>query len=244
MVTKGSILYEGKAKKVYSLQNNNHDNQCVLEFKDDLTAFDGNLKDSRDGKGILNNKISSQLLNYLENQGVSTHFIKCLSDREMLVTKTKIIPIEVVVRNIVAGSLVNRLGLEKGTELAYPVVEFYYKEDKLKDPLINEHHAIAINLATSYQLKEMSNLALRINQLLKQYFYDLNLILVDFKLEFGRVSGEIILSDEITPDTCRLWDKLTKESLDKDNFRENKRDVLAGYEELYQRIQRRLEKDV
>ncbi|HHY91807.1 MAG TPA: phosphoribosylaminoimidazolesuccinocarboxamide synthase [Firmicutes bacterium] len=227
-------LYEGKAKIVYRTAD---PERYIVYYKDDATAFNGLKKGTISGKGELNNRISAHFFALLEQQGIPTHFEKLLSPREMLVKKVTILPIEVVVRNIAAGSLAKRLGLAEGTTLARPVLEYYYKSDELGDPMINEYHIYALNLANEAELKTLAEYALKVNTLLSAYLAERNLTLVDFKLEFGRTpGGEIILADEISPDTCRFWDARTHEKLDKDRFRRD----LGGVEEAYQEIWRRL----
>ncbi len=231
---KQDLLYEGKAKKVYRVQG--HPEYYIMEFKDDLTAFNGEKYARKAGKGELNNKISAEVFQFLARHSIANHFIDMLSSNEMLVLKTDIIPIEVVVRNIASGSLVKRLGLAPGDKLQSPVLEFYYKRDDLQDPMINRHHIRALNLAKPEALDCLEEMAFSVNDILTPFFQSLGLSLVDFKLEFGRHQDGIILADEITPDTCRLWDLETGESLDKDVFRYEDGDVLSGYREVYRRI--------
>lgn len=232
---KGELLYEGKAKKIYRTTD---PDLFWVEYKDEATAFDGAKKSTIEGKGRLNNRISAALFSFLSRQGVPNHFVTLLSDREQLVRKVTILPLEVVVRNVVAGSLARRLGLEEGKPLAKPVVEFYYKDDALGDPLVTEEHIFLLELATADELNRIRDLALQVNQLLKGFFEERQVILVDFKLEFGRTDqGEWLLADEISPDTCRLWDKNTRKKLDKDRFRHD----LGGLEEAYEEILRRVE---
>lgn len=234
MAAKGALLYEGKAKKVYQTER---EDQYIVEFKDDATAFNGQKKGIISGKGHLNNEISTIFFRMLEEKGIPTHFIERLSDREMLVKKVKIVPLEVVVRNIAAGSLAKRLGMEEGTALPQTVVEFYYKNDELGDPLVNRSHIAVLQLATAEQLQQMEEYARKINEILRAYLREQNVLLVDFKLEFGiDGEGKILLADEISPDTCRFWDADTKEKLDKDRFRRD----LGSVEEAYQEILRRL----
>ncbi len=230
---KKELIYEGKAKRVYSTTDENF---LIIEYKDEATAFDGKKRGIISNKGILNNKISAILFEYLEKNGVKTHFVKLLSDREQLVKKVGIIPIEVIVRNIAAGSLSKRLGLAEGTELKRTVLEFCYKSDELGDPMINHYHILAMELATEDELKYIETMALKINELLRKFFAERYVTLVDFKLEFGRHSGEILLADEISPDTCRLWDVFTKEKLDKDRFRRDLGKVEEAYLEIYTRL--------
>lgn len=226
-------LYEGKAKKIYATDN---PDIVWIEYKDDATAFNGLKKGTINNKGALNNRISAVFFKMLEEKGIPTHFVELLNDREMLVKHVDIIMVEVVMRNIAAGSLAKRLGLEEGTPLSRPVLEFYYKDDALGDPLINEYHAYAINLATKEQLDKIAEMALQINEILTAYMDQRDVTLVDFKLEFGVHQGEIILGDEISPDTCRFWDKHTKEKLDKDRFRRDLGNVEEAYEEIYRRL--------
>jgi len=225
-------VYEGKAKKVIPLD----DGKIMMEFKDDATAFDGSKKARFKGKGWLNAQISAHLFSVLEKNGVKTHFIGVAGDNRLIVERLEMYPIEVVVRNVVAGSLKRRLPLEEGTELREPVVELYYKDDALHDPMINHYHAKILGIDEG-ELREMERIALKVNEILREYFREKGIILVDFKLEFGKNSrGEIILGDEISPDTCRFWDAKTRESLDKDVFRFDKGDLINAYEELYRRL--------
>lgn len=234
LVEKQELLYEGKAKRIY---RTSEQNIFWVEYKDDATAFNGEKKATISGKGELNNKITSIFFNLLKDQGVDNHFVKMLSDNEQLVRQVEIIPLEVVVRNIAAGSLAKRLGLEEGAPLARTVVEFYYKNDSLGDPLINHSHIKLLGVASNDDLAQIEKLALRVNEILKAYLLERKVTLVDFKLEFGRTpEGEILLADEISPDTCRFWDADTKEKLDKDRFRRD----LGNIEEAYQEMLRRL----
>jgi len=227
-------LYEGKAKVIYETEEPAH---VRVYFKDDATAFDGKKKGSIAKKGECNAAISARLFSYLEDNGIETHFIRQLSDRELLCESLDIIPVEVVARNIAAGSIAKRLGLEEGTELAPPVLEFYYKSDELGDPLINRYHIRTLGLATDEQLDTIDDLAWRINELLYEFLEERGLSLVDFKLEFGTNGhGEIILGDEISPDTCRFWDLASGEKMDKDRFRRD----LGKVEETYQEVRRRI----
>ena len=228
-----ALLHEGKAKRVYTTTD---PDLLVVEYKDDATAFNGLKKGRINNKGPLNNKISAFFFTLLAKNGVESHFVRLLSDREMLVKKLEIIPVEVVVRNLAAGSLVKRLGLEEGTPLARPVLEFYYKNDALGDPLINEDHIAVLSLATPAQVGAMAEQALAVNRILTEHLIAHNLILVDYKLEFGLHHGEVLLGDEISPDTCRFWEATTGEKLDKDRFRRD----LGGVEEAYQEVYRRL----
>lgn len=222
-------LYEGKAKIVYAT---NDPDLVIQYFKDDATAFNAQKKGTIVGKGVVNNKIASTMFQYLEANGIPTHFEKMLNDREMLVKRVEIVPLEVIVRNIAAGSLCRTLGLEEGRELACPTFEFSYKEDSLNDPLINESHALALELATQEEIDQIKAMTLKVNELMKEFFLKMNVNLIDFKLEFGRYKGKIILADEISPDTCRLWEVGTNRKLDKDRFRQD----LGGIEEAYQEI--------
>ena len=226
-------IYEGKAKIIY----NTEDPDLVIQhFKDDATAFDGKKKGSIKEKGALNNKISTKIFEFLEDSGVQTHFVEMLSDREMLVKRLAILPIEVVVRNIVAGSLAKRMGAEEGRELKDSVLELYYKDDSLGDPMINKFHVMAFELADSNQVLTMEREGIRINNILYTYFEERGMKLVDFKLEFGLHKGELILGDEISPDTCRLWDSETDEKLDKDRFRRDMGKVEEAYNEVLKRV--------
>ncbi|WP_018084786.1 phosphoribosylaminoimidazolesuccinocarboxamide synthase [Desulfurispora thermophila] len=227
------MLYEGKAKQVFRTDN---DDLYVVYFKDDATAFNGQKKGTITDKGVLNNKISAFFFRLLAQHGVQSHFVEQLSEREMLVKKLQIIPVEVVVRNIAAGSLAKRLGLAEGTPLPVTVLEYYYKSDELGDPLINDYHIAALNLATPQQMQQISEVALRVNQILQQFLADKKIILVDYKLEFGLHKGEILLGDEISPDTCRFWDADTREKLDKDRFRRDLGSVEEAYQEVYRRL--------
>ncbi|MBI5235051.1 MAG: phosphoribosylaminoimidazolesuccinocarboxamide synthase [Deltaproteobacteria bacterium] len=226
-------LYEGKAKVLYTTED---ENLLIQYFKDEATAFDGKKKGIIENKGILNNSISSHLFRRLEAQGIKTHFVDMPGEREMLVKKLRIIPIEVVVRNVVAGSLAKRMGLEEGTPLKETIIEFYYKSDPLGDPMINAYHIKAFGLATLDELKEMETSALKVNRFLTEFFDSVGITLVDFKLEYGVHKGEILLGDEITPDGCRLWDKQTKEKLDKDRFRRDLGQVSEAYELVLKKI--------
>jgi phosphoribosylaminoimidazole-succinocarboxamide synthase len=226
-------LYEGKAKRVYRTDD---PDLYLVEYKDDATAFNGEKRGTIQNKGVLNNQISGVFFRLLEERGIPTHFVKLVSDREMLVKTLKIVQVEVVVRNIAAGSLAKRLGLEEGTPLASPVLEYYYKSDELGDPMINDYHIRALNLATPEQMERIRDIALTVNSIMLEYLSDKNIDLVDFKLEFGIHKGEVILGDEISPDTCRFWDKHTHEKLDKDRFRRDLGNVEEAYEEVYKRL--------
>ncbi|HEV8540578.1 MAG TPA: phosphoribosylaminoimidazolesuccinocarboxamide synthase [Nitrospiraceae bacterium] len=230
---KGTLIYEGKAKKLFETD---HPDRVVQYFKDDATAFNALKRGTIVEKGVVNNKVSERLFQLLEKGGVPTHFIERLSDREMLTKRVTIVPIEVVVRNVVAGSLAKRLGLKEGDRIEPPIVEFYYKNDALGDPLISEEHIRLLNLATPSRLAEIKSQALKINKFLQPFFQERNMILVDFKLEFGLHNDKLVLADEISPDTCRFWDQKTKESMDKDRFRKD----LGKIEEAYQEVLRRV----
>ena len=228
------LLYEGKAKQVYSTDN---ENEYIVYYKDDATAFNGEKKASIQSKGILNNKICTIMFETLEKAGIKTHFIKALSDREQLVKKVTILPLEVIVRNITAGSFCKRYGVEEGIVLDKPIFEMSYKNDEYGDPLVNDDNAIAVKLATQEEIDYIREQTLKINEIMKEFFLKLNLKLVDFKLEFGKdTDGNIILADEISPDTCRLWDVNTNEKLDKDRFRRDLGDLIQGYEEVLSRM--------
>lgn len=226
-------IYEGKAKKLYETKGLD---LLIQEFKDDATAFDATKRGTIANKGIVNNKLSEKFFTLLEKEGVPTHFVKRLSDRDMLVKRVQIVPIEVTIRNIVAGGMAKLLGLEEGIVLKEPVLEYHYKEDKLHDPLINEYHIRALGVASDKELEAIKKYSFKVNDILKKFFDSKNLILVDFKLEFGRFKGKIILADEISPDTCRLWDKSTKEKLDKDRFRRDLGNVEEAYQEVLKRV--------
>ncbi|MCM3005910.1 phosphoribosylaminoimidazolesuccinocarboxamide synthase [Priestia koreensis] len=231
---KGDLLYEGKAKRIYATSE---DQLLWLEYKNDATAFNGQKKAEIDGKAVLNNEISSLLFDMLHENNISTHFVQKLSTNEQLVKQVTIIPLEVVVRNIAAGSMAKRLGMAEGLPLKTPIVEFYYKDDELGDPLITDDHALMLNLATEAELAFLKESARKINDILIPFFKDKNIILVDFKLEFGRTKdGKIILADEISPDTCRFWDAKTKQKLDKDVFRRDLGSLTEAYEEILMRI--------
>ena len=226
-------IYEGKAKKLFETKD---PDLLIQEFKDDATAFDATKRGTIVNKGVINNKLSEKIFLMLAEKGVPTHFVKRLNDRDMLVKKVQIVPIEVTMRNIVAGGMAKLLGLEEGIILKEPVLEYHYKEDKLHDPLINEYHVRALGIATDKELDTIDKYSFQINNELKKFFDSKNLILVDFKLEFGRQKGKIILADEISPDTCRLWDKITKEKLDKDRFRRDMGNVEEAYQEVLRRV--------
>ena len=227
-------LYEGKAKKVYATEN---PDLYIVSYKDDATAFNGEKKGTIVGKGSINNRMTNMLMQVLEKKGVPTHFVEEINDRETIVKKVSIVPLEVIIRNISAGSFAKRFGVEEGIVFDEPTIEFSYKNDELGDPLMNAYHAIALKLATREEIEAIKKMAVTVNDTLKEYFLGLNIKLVDFKIEFGRLDdGTIVLADEISPDTCRLWDKDTNEKLDKDRFRRD----LGGTEEAYQEVMRRL----
>ena len=227
-------LYEGKAKKVFATSD---PNLVIVDYKDDATALDGAKKGTIVGKGVINNKMSNFMMQKLEKAGVPTHFVEQLSDRETVVKKVSIVPLEVIIRNISAGSFSKRYGVPEGTELKISTIEFSYKNDDLHDPLINDYHAIALGLATPEEIEQIKDYAFKVNDMMREYLLTLGIILVDFKLEFGKTAdGQIVLADEISPDTCRFWDVKTHAHLDKDLFRRD----LGGAEEAYQEVMRRL----
>ncbi len=231
---KTTQLYEGKAKKVYAT---NDPDLVIVSYKDDATALDGLKKGTIAGKGVINNKMSNYLCRLLEKHGVPTHFVEELNDRETVVKKVSIVPLEVIIRNISAGSFAKRYGVEEGIVFAEPTIEFSYKNDDLHDPLINSYHALALGLATKKEIEEIKAMAFKVNDILKEYFLSLNVKLVDFKLEFGRLKdGTIVLADEISPDTCRFWDADTNEKLDKDRFRRDMGGVEDAYNEMMKRV--------
>lgn len=236
MIEKKELLYEGKAKKIFSTPN---PEEVIVYFKDDATAFNAQKKGSFDRKGEMNNAISTLIFEYLQKNGIETHFIKKLSIREQLVKKVSIIPLEFVVRNYIAGSMANRLGIEEGTKSQQTIIDICYKKDELGDPLINDYHAVFLGLATHEELKRMYLLTNKINEILKALFDRIDIILVDFKIELGKTTdGRIILADEISPDTCRLWDKNTLEKLDKDRFRRDLGRITEAYVEIYNRLEK------
>lgn len=231
---KRELLYEGKAKKVYATDDAN---LIIVDYKDDATAGNGSKRGTIRGKGVVNNKVTNSLMQMLEKEGVPTHFVQQLSDRETVVKKVSIVPLEVIVRNVAAGSFTARLGVKEGTRFAQPTLEYSYKDDALGDPLINHSHALALGAATAEELATIDCYALKINEVLKNYLKGYNIDLIDFKLEFGRLpDGTIVLADEISPDTCRFWDAATGAHLDKDLFRRD----LGGEVEAYQEVMKRL----
>ncbi len=233
-MNKREQLYEGKAKKVFATDN---DEYVIVSYKDDATAFDGTKKGTITGKGAINNRMSNYLMQILEKEGIKTHFVEELNDRETVVKKVTIVPLEVIIRNISAGSFSKRYGVEEGIVFAEPTIEFSYKNDDLHDPLINDYHALALSLATKEEIAQIKEMAFKVNDILKEYFIKLGVKLVDFKLEFGRLSdGSIVLADEISPDTCRFWDAQTNEKLDKDRFRRDMGGVEDAYNEMMHRV--------
>ena len=230
---KKELLYEGKAKKVYTTEN---PDVLIVDYKDDATAFNGVKKGTIVGKGVVNNRMTNHIFKMLEEKGIPTHFIEELSDRETAVKKVEIVPLEVIVRNVAAGSFSKKLGIEEGFRLLSPTLEFSYKNDELGDPMINDYYAVAIGAATREEIDKITELFFKINEILVDYFKSIKVDLIDFKVEFGRYKGQIILADEISPDTCRFWDSETHEKLDKDRFRRDLGHVEEAYEEIYRRI--------
>lgn len=227
-------LYEGKAKKVFATED---PDLVIVSYKDDATALDGLKKGTIVGKGAINNKMTDYLCKLLEKHGIPTHIVEELNDRETLVKKVSIVPLEVIIRNVSAGSFAKRYGVPEGIVFKTPTIEFSYKNDELHDPLLNEYHALALGLATKEEIDEIKSMSFRINEILKEYFLSLNVKLIDFKLEFGRLpDGKIILADEISPDTCRFWDATTNEKLDKDRFRRDMGGVEDAYKEMMKRV--------
>lgn len=233
-IVKMEQLYEGKAKKVYAT----NDPDCVIvDYKDDATAFNGEKKGTISGKGVINNRMTNYMFAMLEKEGVPTHLVKEISDRETIVKKVSIVPLEVIIRNVAAGSFSKRMGVEEGTKLLCPILEFSYKNDDLGDPFINDYYALALGLATKEEIDTIAKYAFKVNEFMVNFFKKLNIDLIDFKIEFGKTSdGTIILADEISPDTCRFWDSTTHEKLDKDRFRRD----MGGVEDAYQEIMKRL----
>ncbi|MBQ8640322.1 MAG: phosphoribosylaminoimidazolesuccinocarboxamide synthase [Lachnospiraceae bacterium] len=237
-MNKREQLYEGKAKKVFKTDD---ENLLIVDYKDDATAFNGLKKGTIAGKGVINNKMSNLLMQKIEKEGIPTHFVKELSDRETLVKKVSIVPLEVIIRNIAAGSFSKRYGVEEGVVFEEPTIEFSYKNDELGDPLCNTYHAIALKLATADEMERIKKYAFGVNEILKEFWKGCGVTLVDFKLEFGRLAdGTIVLADEISPDTCRLWDSKTGEKLDKDRFRRD----LGGVEDAYAEVMKRLKENI
>ena len=231
---KTTQLYEGKAKKVFATENPEY---VIVSYKDDATALDGLKKGTIAGKGVINNRMSNFLCRLLEKHGIPTHYVEELNDRETVVKKVCIVPLEVIIRNISAGSFAKRYGVDEGIVFDEPTIEFSYKNDDLHDPLINEYHALALKLATKEEINTIKSMAFKVNEILKEYFLSLNVKLVDFKLEFGKLSdGTVVLADEISPDTCRFWDADTNEKLDKDRFRRDMGGVEDAYNEMMKRV--------
>ncbi|MCR4644103.1 MAG: phosphoribosylaminoimidazolesuccinocarboxamide synthase [Oscillospiraceae bacterium] len=233
-VVKGEQLYEGKAKKVYATSD---PDLVIVDYKDDATAFNGEKKGTIVGKGVINNRMTNYMFKLLEQEGVPTHLVEELSERETLVKKVSIVPLEVIIRNVAAGSFSKRMGVEEGKKLLTPILEFSYKNDDLGDPFINDYYALALGLATKEELDTIAKYAFKVNEFMVGFFKKLNIDLIDFKIEFGRTSdGTIILADEISPDTCRFWDSTTHEKLDKDRFRRDLGNVEDAYSEMMRRI--------
>lgn len=230
---KKELLYEGKAKKVFTTQD---PDALIVSYKDDATAFDGQKKGTIVGKGAINNRMTNHIFKLLEAEGVPTHLIEELNDRETVVKKVEIVPLEVIIRNFSAGSFAKKLGMEEGIKLLSPTLEFSYKNDDLHDPFINDYYALALGLATREEIDVISKYAFKVNQVMQKYFASLGIELIDFKIEFGRYHGQIILADEVSPDTCRLWDKETHEKLDKDRFRRDLGNVEDAYQEVFKRL--------
>ena len=226
-------LYEGKAKKVFATED---PDVVIVDYKDDATAFNGLKKGTIAGKGVINNKMSNMMFRIMEQHGIPTHLVEELSDRETAVKKVQIVPLEVIIRNTAAGSFSKRYGVPEGTKLPTTVLEFSYKNDELGDPLINDSQALAMQLATPEEIETIKNMALKVNEVMKEFFKTLNINLIDFKLEFGRYHGQIVLADEISPDTCRFWDMTTGEKLDKDRFRRDMGGVEDAYKEVFARL--------
>lgn len=227
------LLYEGKAKKVWTTAD---EDVLIVDYKDDATAFNGEKKGTIVGKGVVNNRMTNHVFKILETKGVPTHYVEELSDRETAVKKVEIVPLEVIIRNVAAGSFSKKLGIKEGTKLLAPTLEFSYKDDALGDPMINDYFAIAIGAATREEIEKISEYAFKVNDALKEYFLGAGIELIDFKIEFGRYHGDIILADEISPDTCRLWDVNTHEKLDKDRFRRDLGNVEEAYNEVFSRL--------
>lgn len=233
-IEKKEQLYEGKAKKVYAT---NDPDLVIVDYKDDATAFNGEKKGTIAGKGVINNRMTNFMFKMLEKEGVPTHLVEEISDRETIVKKVSIVPLEVIIRNVAAGSFSKRMGVEEGKQLLCPILEYSYKNDDLGDPFINDYYALALGIATKENLDTIAKYAFKVNEFMVKFFKGLNIDLIDFKIEFGKTSdGTIILADEISPDTCRFWDSTTHEKLDKDRFRRD----MGGVEEAYQEIMKRL----
>ena len=230
---KKELLYEGKAKKVYTTED---PDVLIVSYKDDATAFNGLKKGTIVGKGAINNRMTNYIFKKLEEKGVPTHYIEELNDRETAVKKVEIVPLEVIIRNFSAGSFAKKMGMEEGVQFKCPTLEFSYKNDDLGDPFINKYYALALDLATEEEIDAITRYAFQVNEVMKEYFASLNIKLIDFKIEFGRYHGQIILADEVSPDTCRLWDKDTHEKLDKDRFRRDLGNVEDAYQEVFRRL--------
>ncbi|PNV59251.1 phosphoribosylaminoimidazolesuccinocarboxamide synthase [Clostridium sp. chh4-2] len=230
---KKELLYEGKAKKVYTTED---PDVLIVSYKDDATAFDGLKKGTIVGKGAINNRMTNHIFKKLEEKGVPTHLVEELNDRETAVKKVEIVPLEVIIRNFSAGSFAKKLGMEEGIKLLQPTLEFSYKNDDLHDPFINDYYALALGLATQEEIDVICKYAFTVNEVMQEYFGSLGIDLIDFKIEFGRYHGQIILADEVSPDTCRLWDKETHEKLDKDRFRRDLGNVEDAYQEVFRRL--------
>lgn len=230
---KKELLYEGKAKKVFTTED---PDALIVSYKDDATAFDGQKKGTIVGKGAINNRMTNHVFKLLEAEGVPTHLIQELNDRETAVKKVEIVPLEVIIRNFSAGSFAKKMGMEEGIELKCPTLEFSYKNDDLHDPFINSYYALALDLVTQEEIDVISKYAFKVNEVMRKYFAGLGIELIDFKIEFGRYHGQIILADEVSPDTCRLWDKETHEKLDKDRFRRDLGNVEDAYNEVFKRL--------
>lgn len=230
---KKELLYEGKAKKVYTTED---PDILIVSYKDDATAFNGLKKGTIVGKGAINNRMTNYIFKKLEEKGVPTHLVEELNDRETAVKKVEIVPLEVIVRNFSAGSFAKKMGMEEGVKFACPTLEFSYKNDDLGDPFINKYYALALKLATEEEIDAITRYAFQVNEVMQEYFASLHIELIDFKIEFGRYHGQIILADEVSPDTCRLWDKDTHEKLDKDRFRRDLGNVEDAYQEVFRRL--------
>ena len=230
---KKELLYEGKAKKVFTTED---PDVLIVSYKDDATAFDGQKKGTIVGKGAINSRMTNHVFKLLEAEGVPTHLIEELNDRETAVKKVEIVPLEVIIRNFSAGSFAKKMGMEEGIQLKCPTLEFSYKNDDLHDPFINGYYALALDLATQEEIEVISRYAFKVNEVMRRYFAGLGIELIDFKIEFGRFHGQIILADEVSPDTCRLWDKETHEKLDKDRFRRDLGNVEDAYNEVFKRL--------
>lgn len=230
---KKELLYEGKAKKVYTTED---PDVLIVSYKDDATAFNGLKKGTIVGKGAINNRMTNYIFKKLEERGVPTHYVEELNDRETAVKKVEIVPLEVIIRNFSAGSFAKKMGMEEGVKFKCPTLEFSYKNDDLGDPFINKYYALALDLATEEEIDAITRYAFQVNEVMQEYFASLNIELIDFKIEFGRYHGQIILADEVSPDTCRLWDKDTHEKLDKDRFRRDLGNVEEAYQEMMRRV--------